>query len=124
MLAGPSPWFLRKSCGGASGRWGGAPRVSGPFPGGGWYLHRRPAAPVLRFALTPPEHTSYPGTPSVSPDGRFLTFSAMGPEGQRMLWLRPLDALHANVIPGTEGGFAPFWSPDSNFIAFFRQTSR
>ena len=83
------------------------------------YWHQRPAAPVLRFAVSPPEHTSYPGTPSVSPDGRFLTFSALGPEGKRMLWLRPLDALHASVIPGTEGGFAPFWSPDSNYIAFF-----
>jgi hypothetical protein len=40
------------------------------------YLHQRPAAPVLRFAVWPAEHTSYPGTPSVSPDGRFLTFSA------------------------------------------------
>jgi hypothetical protein len=40
-----------------------------------------------------------------------------------MLWLRPLDALHANVIPGTEGGFAPFWSPDSNYIAFFADKS-
>jgi len=87
------------------------------------YLHQRPAAPVLRFAVSPPEHTSYPGTPSVSPDGRFLTFSALGPEGKRMLWLRPLDALHANVIPGTEGGFAPFWSPDSNYIAFFANKS-
>jgi Tol biopolymer transport system component len=87
------------------------------------YFHQRPAAPVLRFAVSPPEHTSYPGTPSVSPDGRFLTFSALGPEGKRMLWLRPLDALHANVIPGTEGGFAPFWSPDSNYIAFFANRS-
>ncbi len=84
---------------------------------------QRPAAPVLRFAVSPPEHTSYPGTPSVSPDGRFLTFSALGPEGKRMLWLRPLDALHANVIPGTEGGSAPFWSPDSNYIAFFADRS-
>ena len=83
------------------------------------YFHQRPAVPVLRFAVSPPEHTSYPGTPSVSPDGRFLTFSALGPEGKRMLWLRPLDALHASVIPGTEGGFAPFWSPDSNYIGFF-----
>jgi Tol biopolymer transport system component len=89
----------------------------------GLYLHQRPAAPVLRFAVPPPEHASYPGTPSVSPDGRFLTFSALGPEGKRMLWLRPLDALHANVIPGTEGGFAPFWSPDSNYIAFFADKS-
>jgi Tol biopolymer transport system component len=89
----------------------------------GLYLNQRPAARVLRFAVPPPEHTSYPGTPSVSPDGRFLTFSALGPEGKRMLWLRPLDALHANVIPGTEGGFAPFWSPDSNYIAFFADKS-
>jgi Tol biopolymer transport system component len=87
------------------------------------YLHQQPAAPVLRFAVSPPEHTSYPGTPSVSPDGRFLTFSALGPEGKRMLWLRPLDALHASVISGTEGGFAPFWSPDSNYIAFFANKS-
>jgi Tol biopolymer transport system component len=87
------------------------------------YLHQRPAASVLRFSVPPPENASYPGTPSVSPDGRFLTFSALGPEGKRMLWLRPLDALHANVIPGTEGGFAPFWSPDSNSIAFFADMS-
>jgi Tol biopolymer transport system component len=87
------------------------------------YWHPRPAAPVLRFAVSPPERTTYPGTPSVSPDGRFLTFSALGPEGKRMLWLRPLDALHATVIPGTEGGFAPFWSPDSNYIAFFANQS-
>jgi Tol biopolymer transport system component len=87
------------------------------------YLHQRPVPPVLRFAVSPPEHTSYPGTPSVSPDGRYLTFSALGPEGKRMLWLRPLDALHANVISGTEGGFAPFWSPDSNYIAFFANKS-
>jgi Tol biopolymer transport system component len=87
------------------------------------YFHQRPAVPVLRFAVSPPEHTSYPGTPSVSPDGRFLTFSALGPEGKRMLWLRPLDALHATVIQGTEGGFAPFWSPDSNYIAFFADRS-
>ena len=87
------------------------------------YWHQRPAAPVFRFAMSPPEHTSYPGTPSVSPDGRFLTFSAVGPEGKRMLWLWPLDALHSNVIPGTEGGFAPFWSPDSNYIAFFADKS-
>jgi Tol biopolymer transport system component len=93
------------------------------FIAAGLYWHQRPAAPVLKFAVPAPEHTTYPGTPSVSPDGRFLAFSALGPEGKRMLWLRPLDALHASVIPGTEGGFAPFWSPDSNYIAFFANQS-
>jgi Tol biopolymer transport system component len=83
------------------------------------YLNKRPSVPVLKFAVTQPEHTSYPGMPAVSPDGRYLTFSAVGPEGKRMLWLRPLDALHATVIGGTEGASAPFWSPDSQQIAFF-----
>ncbi len=83
------------------------------------YLHQRPTAPVVKFSVAAPEHTRYPGTPSVSPDGLSLTFSAVGPEGQRMLWLRALDEMHARVIPGTEGGFAPFWSPDSQYIAFF-----
>jgi hypothetical protein len=83
------------------------------------YLNKRPAKPVLKFAVTQPEHTSYPGMPAVSPDGRYPTFSAVGPEGKRMLWLRPLDALHATVIAGSEGASAPFWSPDSQYIAFF-----
>jgi Tol biopolymer transport system component len=87
--------------------------------GAAFYLHKKPAAPVLKFAITQPENTSYPGMPAVSPDGRYLTFSAVGPEGRRMLWLRPLDALHATVIPGTEGASAPFWSPDSQYIGFF-----
>lgn len=82
------------------------------------YLHQRPA-PVVKFSVAAPEHTSYPGTPAVSPDGLSLTFSAVGPEGRRRLWLRALDEMHAKVIPGTEGGFAPFWSPDSEYIGFF-----
>lgn len=86
------------------------------------YLER-PTQPVLKFSVTPPEHTSYPGTPAVSPDGLSLTFSAVGPEGHRMLWLRAFDEMHAKVIPGTEGGFAPFWSPDSQHIGFFANKS-
>lgn len=80
---------------------------------------QKPTQPVLKFSVSPPEHTSYPGTPAVSPDGLSLTFSAVGPEGHRMLWLRSFDKMHAEMIPGTDGGFAPFWSPDSQHIAFF-----
>ena len=83
------------------------------------FLQRRPAPAVLKFSVIQPENTSYPGMSSVSPDGRYLTFSAVGPEGKRMLWLRPLDALHATLIQGSEGASAPFWSPDSQSIAFF-----
>lgn len=84
---------------------------------------RKQAVPVLKFSVAAPEHTSYPGTPAVSPDGLYLTFSAVGPEGQRMLWLRSFDEMHARVLPGTEGGFAPFWSPDSQYIGFFAHQS-
>jgi eukaryotic-like serine/threonine-protein kinase len=83
------------------------------------FLQRRPAPAVLKFSVFQPENTSYPGMSSVSPDGRYLTFSAVGPEGKRMLWLRPLDALHATLIQGSEGASSPFWSPDSESIAFF-----
>ena len=78
-----------------------------------------PGAAGLNSPSCQPENTSYPGMSSVSPDGRYLTFSAVGPEGKRMLWLRPLDALHATLIQGSEGASAPFWSPDSQSIAFF-----
>lgn len=86
---------------------------------GVFLLSRRPAPRPIHFTVPPPENTSYPGAPSVSPDGRLLTFSALGPNGARMLWLRPLDADTAGPIPGTEGAFEPFWSPDSQSIGFF-----
>jgi Tol biopolymer transport system component len=81
---------------------------------GGWIvsrLYRTPPPPVVRFPISPP--------PAVSPDGRFVVGRSDGPEGKPMLWLRPLDTLKPRVIPGTEGGFAPFWSPDSQSVAFF-----
>jgi Tol biopolymer transport system component len=64
-------------------------------------------APPTRFAL--------------SPDGRYLCFAA-GRDGKaNTLWLRRLDRESARELPGTEGAFAPFWSPDSRFIAFAAQ---
>jgi Tol biopolymer transport system component len=83
------------------------------------YLRQRPAPPAVKFSVAAPDHTSFPETPSVSPDGMSLAFAAVNPDGQRLLWLRSLDEMHARAIPGTEGGFAPFWSPDSEWIAFF-----
>jgi hypothetical protein len=84
-----------------------------------FYFRPHSPAPVVKFAVAPPEHTSYPGTPSISPDGKLLVFSAQGPEGQRMLWLRPLDAMRHTPIPGTEGATNPFWSPDGQYLAYF-----
>jgi hypothetical protein len=35
-----------------------------------------------------------------------------------MLWLRPLDAVAARPLPGTESVQDLFWSPDSRWLSF------
>ena len=37
-------------------------------------------------------------------------------DGKRLIWIRPLDALEARPLAGTDGAYRPFWSPDSRFI--------
>jgi serine/threonine protein kinase len=74
-------------------------------------------APETRLEInTPP--TSDPTSIALSPDGRLLVFVASS-EGQQKLWLRPLDAVTAQPLSGTEGATYPFWSPDSRSIGFF-----
>jgi Tol biopolymer transport system component len=97
--------------------------VVGVAVGAVLYFRPRNAPPVVKFAVNAPEHTSFPGSPAVSPDGRNLAFSAQGPEGKRTLWLRPLDALRSTPISGTEGGTNPFWSPDGQSLAYFAARS-
>jgi len=45
-------------------------------------------------------------------------FSANGVTGTQ-LYLRALDTLSSQPLPGTESAVFPFWSPDSHSIAFF-----
>jgi len=87
------------------------------------YLYQRHGAGAFAFRVELPPHTRFPEMPAVSPDGSFLTLSAVGPEGQRMLWLRPLNELRYEPVPGTEGGNQPFWSPDGRYIGFFANLS-
>ncbi len=57
---------------------------------------------------------------TLSPDGRRLAFAGVsGGGGIPQLWVQSLDDLSAKPLPGTEGAAAPFWSPDSRFIAFY-----
>jgi len=83
------------------------------------YWRPRNSKPVLTFHIAQPENTTYAGPPAISPDGRYVVLPALRPDGKRMLWLQPLDALSATLIPGTEGAAEPFWSPDSRQIGFF-----
>jgi serine/threonine-protein kinase len=55
----------------------------------------------------------------LSPDGAKLVFAAQGSDKKRRLYLRPLDQLQATVLAGAEDATQPFFSPDSQWIAFF-----
>jgi hypothetical protein len=55
---------------------------------------------------------------AVSPDGRNLV-ARVNDQGVDKLWLRPIERVTGNVLPGTEGATYPFWSPDGRYIGFF-----
>jgi predicted Ser/Thr protein kinase len=86
---------------------------------------RQPVADdrVIRFQIGAPEGGSFlaaagfGGGFNVSPDGRMAVFPGIV-KGKSGLWIRPLEAATAWLLPGTEGAGNPFWSPDSKSIAF------
>ncbi len=86
----------------------------------------RPAAPpaknVLRFSVAMADpHWLASGTRAalaISPDGKSLVFVGTG-SGNTQLFLRSMAQGTVTPIPGTEGGFSPFFSPDSQSIAFY-----
>jgi serine/threonine protein kinase len=86
------------------------------------YINRGPTdVRSIRFIVPPPEHTSFAGSLSLSPDGRRLAFTATDSAGRDFLWVRPLNSLSAQPLTGTEGATHLFWSPDNRFIGFFAQ---
>ncbi len=83
------------------------------------FWKRAPKAPrTVRFEINTPEEVTSIDTPRVSPDGRYLAFNATDAAGKSRIWVRPLSALSAQPLAGTEGTTRPFWSPDSRFLGF------
>ncbi len=76
-----------------------------------------PAAP-MRLSLDLPEKSALRAV-ALSPDGTRLAFVARDVSGKKLLWLRSLDSLAVQGLPGTENPSFPFWSPDSRFLGFF-----
>jgi len=57
--------------------------------------------------------------PSISPDGRRLVYAA-STKGKQQLWIRQLDSVTPQLLPGTDKiSYPAFWSPDGRYIAFF-----
>jgi Tol biopolymer transport system component len=78
-----------------------------------------------RFTVAPPEGATlttfspYATQLSVSPDGRYVAFIADENARGRGLWVRALGSLSAQKLDRTDNAIFPFWSPDSQTIAFF-----
>jgi eukaryotic-like serine/threonine-protein kinase len=77
---------------------------------------------VVQFDISQPPGTIFAPPISrqpfaISPDGTQLAFTATGPSGTN-IWIRDLAALDMRPVPGTEGAWALFWSPDSRSIFF------
>jgi len=64
--------------------------------------------------------TADPAGFAVSPEGRRLVYVGSGSAGTQ-LWLRSLDADHAESLAQTQGASQPFWSPDGRSIGFFSE---
>jgi eukaryotic-like serine/threonine-protein kinase len=86
----------------------------------GWGFWKRAPGPqpVMRFEIPPPLDVTTIDVPRISPDGKLLAFDATDAGGKNRIWVRPLDSIEARALPGTDGGARPFWSPDSQFVAF------
>jgi hypothetical protein len=75
----------------------------------------------IRALIPPPENAKLnlggknPWQVVVSPNGRHLAFVASTPDGKNFIWVRPLNALTAQPLAGTEGAWSPFW-PESTFL--------
>ena len=60
---------------------------------------------------------------ALSPDGARLVFQARG-NGSSQLYLRELSGFETRSIPGTETATTPFFSPDGQWIGFWRAEDR
>ena len=82
----------------------------------------QPEQAVARFQVTLPEQLSPFSVccgpiETLSPDGEWLVFVGLSPDGQS-LFRRRLGQLEVEAIPGTEDASIPFFSPDGRWVGF------
>jgi len=79
---------------------------------------------VVEFYLDPPDTTmSFGARLVLSPDGRRLV-AEMDTDDGSMLYQRMLVGRGWQVIPGTQGAYAPFFSPDGKWLGFASSQDR
>ena len=87
----------------------------------------RATAPLKLSFVAPPELTFTPfgsnGNPhfALSPDGSRIAYVASAAGRSPSVWVQRLDSRTPREIPGSSDGAAPFWSRDSQSVAFFSE---
>ena len=86
--------------------------------------------PVRRYEISLPEHapveflgSSPLGSPTVplaiTPDGNRLVYVGRAENATTQLYVRDLSEFGVRALPGSEGAYAPFISPDGQWVGFF-----
>ena len=86
-----------------------------------WRLEPQPSPPLRQSSIDVPATARLNPTSgfALSPDGRQLAYVARDADGVIRVWIRSLVSGRTRSLAGTDGAFAPFWSPDSRHLAFF-----
>jgi len=86
-----------------------------------WNRRPTPVEATRRLVVSLPAGQQFSATGQImalSPDGKLLAYVAREDDSQQ-LFLRALDSFDVRAFPGTDGAGGPFFSPDSQWVAFF-----
>lgn len=79
--------------------------------------------PIVRFTILPPPGAVFePSTGrqafQLSPNGRYLAFSARGAGTLRSLWIRDFTQSESHELPDSRDAYSIFWSPDGAYLYY------
>ena len=88
-----------------------------------WAVTRPEPGDLIRFTIVPPDTTPLRIGPNrhdlvISPDGTQVVWAI-----EAGLYLLPMDQLDGTPLRGGEGGLAPFFSPDGEWVGFVEGAS-
>ncbi len=80
------------------------------------------ALPVIRYVIAATDSTrpydNYPWPAAISPDGGTIVYAIGASAEAGRLYALKSDQLQPTPIPGTEGAYQPYFSPDGTWLAF------